>query len=101
MSDPNDTTEVFGGEIWKQPNFPCFTSYIISGLPGKRFMARTSDPRVQGNVLFADVDGDVAWTPEELYKYLRSLKYECMGQLRDILMADLDKLLTTDAKETK
>ena len=44
MSDPNDTTEVFGGEIWKQPNFPCFTSYIISGLPGKRFMARTSDP---------------------------------------------------------
>ena len=94
MTDPDKTTEVMGGEIWHQPDFPCFTVYIITGLePYPRFMGYSSDPRERGHVMHSSPDGRVGYIPEELYAHLRNLKYKCLGQLHDILLAENERFL--------
>jgi len=85
----------FGGEIWKQPEFPCFSVYIVTGVPSDRedpnvkhsHMALSTDPREIGNTLCdRNTGGHMTFTAEELAKYLHDLNYECQGQLYHILL---------------
>ena len=78
----------FGGEIWEQSRFPCFTVYVITGYGG---MALSSDPRERGNCLHDTCSHDDEklgrwWTQRELAAHLNKLDYVCCGQLYDVLL---------------
>ena len=89
-----DLQRPFGGEIWKQPDFPCFSVYIVTGVPSDRddgvkhsHMALSTDPREIGNTLVdRRYPGPMTFTAEELAEYLHRLKYVCQGQLYHILL---------------
>ncbi len=89
-----DLQRPFGGEIWKQPDFPCFSVYIVTGVPSDRndgvkhsHLALSTDPREIGNTLVdRSMDGRMTFTAEELTKYLHDLNYVCEGQLYHILL---------------
>jgi len=89
-----DLQQPFGGEIWKQPDFPCFSVYIVTGVPSDRddgvkhsHMALSTDPREIGNTLCdRSMDGHITFTGEELAEHLHKLKYVCEGQLYHLLL---------------
>ncbi|MCK4784685.1 MAG: hypothetical protein KAV87_13110 [Desulfobacteraceae bacterium] len=93
--EPN-LQQPFGGEIWKQPDFPCFSVYVVTGVPSDRddgvkhsHLALSTDPREIGNTLVSRHDsGHMTFTGEELAKYLHDLKYVCQGQLYHILLEE-------------
>lgn len=76
-----------GGQIWKQPEIPCFTCYIAYLGNGK--MAQMSDPRERGSIAFSrEGSDDDLWSPAELQAHLLKLGYVCQGQLKDLILAD-------------
>jgi len=88
----------FGGEIWRQPDFPCFSRYIVSGVPSDQkdpnvkysHMALSSDPREIGNTLCdRDAEGRMTFTQAELAEHLHNLKYECEGQLYHLILEEV------------
>ena len=84
MVQPED---IGGGQIWRQPEFPCCVRYVVL-LPGGKF-ALSSDPREQGNTLCTEPDGTWQWTPEDLADKFTSHKYECDGQLGDLILESI------------
>ncbi len=90
-----ETQLPFGGEIWKQSRHPFMECYIVTGVPpGKlhrnQTMAMSSDPREHGNTLVHVDGGRVLWDQEALAQYLHDLDYVCQGQLRDLLLEELE-----------
>ena len=81
----------FGGEIWRQPDFPCFSRYIVTSVPGDngRNMALSTDPREQGNCICSDADGRETFTQAELAEYLHRLGFECEGQLYHLILEEV------------
>ncbi len=74
----------FGGEIWHQRDFPCFSVYVITGRDG---MALLADPRELGSCIHRFSESrEWWWTQQELASHLHRLKYTCEGQLYDILL---------------
>jgi hypothetical protein len=81
--------EVRGGQLWSQPELPCFTVYMVSGRDG--FLA-ISDPREQGSMVVAritDTWHDGQWWGE----YFAAHGYALRGQLRDVETAMWDRII--------
>ena len=78
----------FGGEIWEQRGFPCFSIYVVTGPDG---MSMSTDPRQRGNCLHEpSVSPDSKrpgwWKQDALAKHLHGLRYVCVGQLYDLIL---------------
>ncbi len=85
----------YGGEIWKQSRHPFMRRYIVTGVPPgelhqSQHMVMSSDPRQRGNTLASADGGRVIWDQEALAQYLDDCGYTCQGQLRDLLLEELE-----------